>query len=243
MRDSLFGAIGLDPQKVLEWFGSWAVWGLFLIAFAESGIMIGFVLPGDSLLFIAGFLSYLGTQPDHVAIMPNIILVSLGCWIAAVAGDQVGYAFGHRVGPALFNRPDSKVFKQKYLGKSEDFFAVHGSKTIVLARFVPIVRTFAPIVAGAGKMRYRTFFMYNIIGGFIWAVGMTQAGYWLGKSFPTLGDSIDQVVIVIVAVSLVPIGVEVFRHRRKGALASSSPQTVDASPAAVDPDRIDATET
>jgi len=250
MRDHLIGAIGLDPNKVLEWFGSWAVWGLFLIIFAESGIMIGFFLPGDSLLFVAGFLSSVGEQAGKVAVMPNIAIVSLGCWIAAVAGDQVGYMFGHRVGPALFKRPDSKLFKQKYLQKSEEFFEVHGSKTIILARFVPIVRTFAPIVAGAGKMRYRTFFSYNIIGGFLWAVGMTQLGYWLGQKFPSLGDSIDKVVIVIVVVSLIPMGFEILRHRRKAAKlaaeggadtapANASPKV--AATSAVDPSAIDIT--
>ena len=255
MRDHLFGAIGLDPNKVLEWFGSWAVWGLFLIVFAESGIMIGFFLPGDSLLFVAGFLSSVGEQAGKVAVMPNIAIVSIGCWIAAVAGDQVGYMFGHRVGPALFKRPDSRLFKQKYLRKSEEFFEVHGSKTIILARFVPVVRTFAPIVAGAGKMRYRTFFSYNIIGGFLWAVGMTQLGYWLGQKFPSLGESIDKVVIVIVLVSVIPIGVEVLRHRRKaakeaaGGLASDDVATTKVAAAAnanananaVDPAAIDIT--
>jgi membrane-associated protein len=246
MRDHLFGALGLDPNKVLEWFGSWAVWGLFLIVFAESGIMIGFFLPGDSLLFVAGFLSSVGEQADKVAVMPNIIFVSLGCFIAAVAGDQVGYMFGHRVGPALFKRPDSRLFKQKYLQKSEEFFEIHGSKTIILARFVPVVRTFAPIVAGAGKMRYRTFLSYNIIGGFVWAVGLTQLGYWLGQKFPSLGESIDKVVIVIVVVSLLPMGFEVLRHRRKAAkqaAAGDAPASVSASASAsaVDPASIDIT--
>jgi len=219
VRNHLF-AVGLDPQKILEWFGAFAYFGFLAIVFAESGIMIGFFLPGDSLLFVAGFLSYLGSQPDAtVQIMPNIILVSLGAFVAAVAGDQVGYMFGRRVGPALFRRPDSRVFKQKYLISAEEFFERHGSKTIIIARFVPIVRTFAPIVAGAGNMKYRTFVTYNIIGGFFWAVGLTQAGYWLGKAFPGLGESIDKVIIVIVAVSLLPIGIEFLRHRRKAAKA------------------------
>ena len=221
MRNFIF-AVGIDPEKLLEWFGAFAYFGFLAVVFAESGIMIGFFLPGDSLLFVAGFLSYLGTQPDKVAIMPNIALVSLGAFIAAVAGDQVGYVFGKRVGPALFRRPDSRLFKQKYLLKAEEFFEVHGSKTIILARFVPIVRTFAPIVAGAGNMKYRTFITYNIIGGFVWAVGLTQAGYWLGKTFPGLGDSIDKVVIVIVAVSLLPLAFEFLRHRRKASKAKAA---------------------
>lgn len=217
MRNLVVAALGIDPQKLLEALGSLAFVGLLAIVFAESGLMIGFFLPGDSLLFIAGFLSYLGTQPGHTALMPNIILVSLGCFVMAVAGDQVGYMFGKRVGPALFKRPDSKMFKQKYLQKAEDFFEVHGSKTIILARFVPVVRTFAPIVAGAGKMEYKTFVTYNVIGAFIWSVGLTQAGFWLGSAFPSLGDSIDKVVILIVLVSVLPIGFEVLRHRRKAA--------------------------
>jgi membrane-associated protein len=221
VRNHLF-AVGIDPEKLLEWFGAFAYFGFLAVVFAESGIMIGFFLPGDSLLFVAGFLSFLGTQPDKVAIMPNIALVSLGAFIAAVAGDQVGYLFGKRVGPALFRRPDSRLFKQKYLVKAEEFFEVHGSKTIILARFVPIVRTFAPIVAGAGNMKYRTFITYNIIGGFVWAVGLTQAGYWLGKTFPGLGESIDKVVIVIVAVSLLPLAFEFLRHRRKAAKAKAA---------------------
>jgi membrane-associated protein len=219
VRNHLF-AVGLDPQKILEWFGAFAYFGFLAIVFAESGIMIGFFLPGDSLLFVAGFLSYLGSQPEAtVQIMPNIALVSIGAFVAAVAGDQVGYMFGKRVGPSLFRRPDSRVFKQKYLLSAEDFFDKHGSKTIIIARFVPIVRTFAPIVAGAGNMKYRTFVTYNIIGGFLWAIGLTQAGYWLGRAFPELGESIDKVVIVIVAVSLLPIAIEFIRHRRKAAKA------------------------
>jgi membrane-associated protein len=231
---NLFSALGLDPEAVLNWFGAFAYFGFLAIVFAESGIMIGFFLPGDSLLFVAGFFSYLGSQPDANAIMPNIALVSLGAFVAAVAGDQVGYMFGRRVGPSLFRRPDSKVFKQKYLVSAEEFFERHGSKTIIIARFVPIVRTFAPIVAGAGKMRYRTFVSYNVIGGFVWAVGLTQAGYWLGKTFPSLGESIDKVVIVIVLVSLLPIGIEFLRHRRKKRKAEQEAEEIGGpTPAAV----------
>lgn len=232
---NIFLGVGLDPQKLLEWFGAFAYFGFLAIVFAESGIMIGFFLPGDSLLFVAGFLSYLGSQPDAtVQIMPNIALVSLGAFVAAVAGDQVGYMFGKRVGPSLFRRPDSKVFKQKYLVSAEEFFERHGSKTIILARFVPIVRTFAPIVAGAGNMKYRTFVTYNVIGGFVWAIGLTQAGYWLGRAFPGLGESIDKVVIVIVLVSLLPIGIEFLRHRRNKHKAEEEAEEIGGStPAAL----------
>ena len=137
----------LDPEHLLATFGTL---GLFLIVFAESGLLIGFFLPGDSLLFTAGLLSSQG----KLAPLPVLLA---GCFAAAVVGDQVGYAFGRRVGPSLFKREDSRIFKQEYIEKSQEFFAEHGSKTILLARFVPVVRTFAPIVAGAGKMHYRTF--------------------------------------------------------------------------------------
>jgi membrane-associated protein len=213
---SFIAALGIDPEGLLKALGSFATIGLFAIVFAESGIMIGFFLPGDSLLFIAGFWSYLSHSGGDVAVqLPHIAVISLGCFVAAVLGDQVGYMFGRRVGPSLFKRPDSRLFKKKYLTKAEEFFDNHGSKTIVLARFVPIVRTFAPIVAGSSNMRYRTFVTYNVIGGFLWAVGITQAGYWLGKTFPGLGESMDKVVIVIIAVSLLPLAIEFVRHRRK----------------------------
>ncbi|MCU0268443.1 MAG: VTT domain-containing protein [Acidimicrobiales bacterium] len=205
MRSTLI-AVGLDAEKLIRSVG---YFGLLAVVFAESGIMLGFFLPGDSLLFIAGFLSYRGE------VMPDIVWVSLGCFVAAVAGDQVGYVTGRRVGPALFQRPNSRLFRQEYVDKAEGFFERHGSKTIVMARFVPIVRTFAPIVAGVSKMHYRTFVVFNVIGGFLWAVGITQAGYWLGRTFPWLGEEIDKVVILIVVVSVLPMGIEVLRHRRR----------------------------
>jgi len=214
-------AVGLDPQGILEWFGSLAFVGLLAIVFAESGIMIGFVLPGDSLLFVAGLLAYTGTQPDSAALIPNIALVSLGCFIAAAAGDQVGYVFGSRVGSRIFDRPASRLFKPAHLRRSEEFFDKHGPKTIILARFVPIVRTFAPIVAGAGKMHHRTFTAYNLVGAFLWAVGLTQAGYWLGHAFPKLGDNIELAVVAIVALSLVPVTIEIIRNRRRSRASSN----------------------
>ncbi|MEZ5208117.1 MAG: VTT domain-containing protein [Acidimicrobiales bacterium] len=206
-------AIGIDPEGLLRSFGGLATVALFGVIFAESGLLVGFFLPGDSLLFIAGFLS---SDAGGNFLWP-IWAVSLGCFLAAVAGDQVGYMFGKKAGPAIFRRPDSKIFKHKYLVQAEEFFTKHGPKTIIIARFVPIVRTFAPIVAGAGKMPYRTFVTYNVVGGFVWAVGFTQAGYWLGQTFPELGDSIEKIIIVIIIVSLLPVGIEILRHRRKAA--------------------------
>jgi len=211
-------ALGLDPQKLLEAFGTFATVGLFLIIFAESGLLIGFFLPGDSLLFTAGLLSATTPNADvggHFTIQfPAPIWVIIpGCFIAAIAGDQVGYAFGKKTGPSLFKRPNSRLFKQENVHKAEAFFERHGSKTIVLARFVPVVRTFAPILAGVSKMPYRTFVTYNIVGGFVWAVGVTLLGYLLGQRFPGLGSKLDIVIPVIIVLSLIPIGVEYLRHR------------------------------
>jgi membrane-associated protein len=201
----------LDPKKMLERFGDWATVALWAIVFAESGLLIGFFLPGDSLLFVAGFLASTEGAPL------NIVAVSLGCFIAAVVGDQVGYMFGKKVGPALFNRPNSRLFKQEYVARTHAFFEKNGPKTIVLARFVPVVRTFAPIVAGVGTMPYRTFVKYNIVGGLLWAVGITQLGYWLGD---TIGeDNIDKYLLpiigAIIVLSLIPPFIEYRKHKRQ----------------------------
>jgi membrane-associated protein len=218
-------AVGIDPEKLLQTVG---LLGLYAIIFAESGIMIGFFLPGDSLLFAAGLFTYRGDLAGG-----NIWVVSIGCAIAAVAGDQVGYLFGRRVGPSLFRRSRSRLFKPDYVEKSEEFFGRHGAKAIVLARFVPIVRTFCPIVAGVSKMDYRTFVRFNVIGGVIWAVGFTQLGYWLGHAFPGIADNLEIAVVVIVLFSVVPIGIEVWRHRRKAQKAASATSDL-ADPAADD---------
>lgn len=207
-------AVGPDPQKLVMSVG---LIGLFLVIFAESGIMIGFFLPGDSLLFAAGLVTAGITldNGNHWDLAGgNVAVVAIGCAIAAIAGDQVGYAFGNRVGPALFKRPQSRLFKPAYIEKAEEFFARHGSKSIVLARFVPVVRTFAPIVAGASKMHYRTFVKFNIIGGAVWGAGLVLLGYWLGSAFPWIGKNIEYAIVLIVVLSLIPVAVEVIRHRR-----------------------------
>jgi membrane-associated protein len=208
----LLASLGLDPEKLIRSFGTI---GLFAIIFAESGLMVGFFLPGDSLLFAAGLLSVRHT-------LPNIALISIGCAIAAVVGDQVGYSIGHKLGPSLFKRPDSRLFKQEYLTKAEAFFEHYGAKAIILARFVPVVRTFVPVVAGASSMHYRTFLRNNIIGGIGWAVLFTQAGYWLGKRYPWMVDKIDVLAVVIIAFSLIPVAIEFLRHRRRSAKAASA---------------------
>ena len=172
--------------------------GLFAIIFAESGLFFGFFLPGDSLLFTAGFLA---SRPNTGFSLP-ILLV--GCFIAAVLGDNVGYAFGRRVGHRFFQRDDGTIFRKKYVLQAQAFYEKHGSKTIVLARFVPIVRTFAPIVAGIGEMHYRTFLTYNLVGGLLWAVGLNLAGYFLGNIIPDVDKYLLPIIVLIVFVSVLP---------------------------------------
>jgi membrane-associated protein len=205
MLSTVIAAGGLDPEHLLDVAGAI---GLFLIIFAESGLFFGFFLPGDSLLFTAGLLSSQG----ELAPLPVLLA---GCFLAAVAGDQIGYLFGRKVGPALFRRPDSRIFKQEYIERAQGFFDRHGSKTIVLSRFVPVVRTFAPIVAGVGKMRYRTFITYNLLGGFLWAVGVTSLGYILGDRVPWVEENLELAILGIVGLSLVPVIIEVIRARRE----------------------------
>ncbi|MDP9073719.1 MAG: VTT domain-containing protein, partial [Actinomycetota bacterium] len=166
----------LDPTHLINSYG---IWGIYAIIFAESGLFFGFFLPGDSLLVTAGLLA-----STHKAgqVHLNLVALLVGCSIAATLGDQVGYAFGHRVGPALFSRPESRLFKPQHLVKAQDYLDTRGAKMIILARFVPVVRTFTPIVAGASDMRYRLFVPFNVVGGVLWACGVTLAGYALGSS-------------------------------------------------------------
>lgn len=195
----------LDPEKLIETAG---MLGLFLVIFAESGLLIGFFLPGDSLLFTAGLLA----SQNKFGL--DISLLLPGCFIAAVLGDQVGYAFGNRVGPALFRREDSRFFKKAYVEKAQSYFDQYGAKTIVLARFVPVVRTFAPIVAGVGSMRYRTFLIFNVVGGLLWAVGLTLLGYALG-GVDWVEQNFEKAILLVIFLSVVPIGVEVVKARRE----------------------------
>ncbi|MCG5467724.1 VTT domain-containing protein [Micromonospora sp. LAH09] len=194
----------LDPEVLISSFG---LLGILVIVFAESGLLIGFFLPGDSLLFTAGLLT-----ADGKYITYPLWLVCLLITLAAIAGDQVGYAFGRKVGPSLFRRPNSRLFKQENVIKAHEFFEKYGARSIVLARFVPIVRTFTPIVAGVSRMNYRTFVTYNIIGGVLWGTGVTVLGYFLGQ-LPFVKANIELILIAIVAISVVPIAVELLRAR------------------------------
>lgn len=186
--------------------------GLFLIIFAESGLLIGFFLPGDSLLFTAGFLASQG-----VLSLP-ILLVT--CFVAAVLGDNVGYAFGKRVGKRLFQREDSLLFHKKNVLKAQQFYEKHGAKTIVIARFMPVVRTFAPIVAGVADMHYPTFIKYNIVGGIIWAIGLNVAGYFLGSLIPDVDKYLLPIIVVIVIASVLPSAIHILKDEesREGLL-------------------------
>ncbi len=207
----------LDPENILDWLGPFATIGLFLIIFAESGLLIGFFLPGDSLLFTAGLLAATAEEND---LNLNIWVLLIGCFVAAVLGDQVGYMFGNKVGPSLFRRENSRLFKQEYVQRTKDFFEHHGPKTIILARFVPVVRTFAPVLAGVGEMRYRVFLRYNVVGAFLWAVGVTSAGYILGETVPSVDKYLLPIIFVIVILSLIPPLLEWRKHRKVAPVAT-----------------------
>ena len=181
--------------------------GLFGIVFAESGLFLGFFLPGDSLLFTAGFLASQGYG--------NIMLLLPVCFFAAVLGDSFGYAFGRKVGPRIFTREDSLFFRKEYITRTRAFYDRHGGKTLILARFLPVVRTFAPIFAGVGKMRYPTFFFYNLIGGFFWAVGLTVLGYTLGSVIPGIDRYLVPLVLGIIVISMLPPIIHIVRDRAR----------------------------
>ncbi|MEZ3179356.1 VTT domain-containing protein [Streptomyces pimonensis] len=204
MTTLALGPEWLSPDYLIETF---SLPGILLIVFAESGLFA--FLPGDSLLFTAGLFVAEGNYISQPLWLVCTLIV-----LAAVIGDQVGYTIGKFFGPRLFNRPNSKLFKQENLEKAHEFMEKYGPKAIVLARFVPIVRTFAPIVAGAGRMKYRTFFTYNLIGGVAWGCGVTVAGYWLGQ-IELIKTNIEPILILIVLLSVVPIVIEYLRERGK----------------------------
>jgi len=213
-----------DPEglkQLIEW-GSYLF--LFAIIFAETGLLIGFILPGDSLLFIAGALCSVPLHAGEPPILSLSQLIPLGC-IAAVAGDTVGYLIGHRIGPTLFSRPNSRLFKREHIEKTQAFYDKHGPKTIVLARFVPVVRTFAPTVAGVAGMKYRTFLLYNIAGGIGWIASMSLLGYFLGRN-ETIQKNLDKAAIVIVLLSISPMILHFLQERRHKAAGGSASAAV-----------------
>lgn len=212
----------LEPEFLIETFG---MLGILAVVFVESGLLIGFLLPGDSLLFTAGLLSATGTLPDLWVLLVTIPL-------AAIAGDQVGYAIGRKAGPSVFRRPDSRFFREEYVERSAEFFERYGPRTIVIARFVPIVRTLAPVMAGVARMDYRTFVTYNVIGGVAWGVGLTTLGYFLGQ-VQFVHDNIEPIILGIVALSFIPIALELLRARRDRPAASEDEESEAREPVEV----------
>jgi membrane-associated protein len=190
-----------DVRALIEAFGYTVVFGF---VFAESGLLVGFFLPGDSLLFTAGFLASQGFL--------NIAVLAAGSFVCAVAGDSVGYTFGYRVGRRLFQREDSIWFHKKHLYRAQAFYEQHGGKALILARFMPVVRTFAPIVAGLGSMNYPRFVLYTLVGAVIWAAGVTWAGYYLGSVIPDVDKYLLPIVALIIVASIAPSVVHVWRE-------------------------------
>ncbi|MFE4965413.1 DedA family protein [Streptomyces sp. NPDC056660] len=221
MMTLALGPSWLDPNQLLDSFG---IWGLLLVVFAESGLLIGFFLPGDSLLFTCGLL-IASNQLDF----PLWGAIALIC-VAAILGDQAGYMFGKKVGPSLFNRPNSRLFKQENIAKAHEFFEKHGPKSLILARFVPVIRTFTPIIAGVSGMAYRSFLVFNVIGGVLWGAGVTLLGSWLGK-IDVVKNNIEAILILIVLVSVVPIIIEFLRARSKSRKATPTEQPLPQHPA------------
>ena len=194
----------LDPMIIIKTLG---LIGVLIIIFAESGLFFGFFFPGDSLLFTAGFLA----SQNYL----DISILVFGAFICAVLGDSVGYWFGRKVGPKIFNKEDSIFFHKKHVEKAQNFYNKYGNKTIFLARFVPIVRTFAPIVAGVGQMKYKNFLTYNIFGGFVWTFGMVFGGYFLGQIIPGIDKYILLIILVIIFISFLPIIFETYKAKFK----------------------------
>lgn len=191
-------------KTVIQNYGAWTYAILFLIIFCETGLVVTPFLPGDSLLFAAGAFAALGNL--------NIALVFVLLLVAAVLGDAVNYAIGHMIGPKVFAKDDSLFFKKAYLEKTQAFYDKYGGKTIILARFVPIVRTFAPFVAGVGRMQYRTFFVYNLAGAVLWVASCTLLGYLFGN-IPIVKEKFELVILGIIGVSVLPMALEFLKHR------------------------------
>lgn len=214
----MLGPGWLDPQTLIESLGPWALLGITAIIFAECGLLIGFFLPGDSLLFVAGLLVSSGF------IDTNIAIVCLLFTIAAVTGNVVGYWIGYKAGPTIFSKPDSKLFRQEYVDRTQHFFDHYGVRAIIMARFIPIVRTFITVMAGVGRMNFRTYIVYTTIGGVLWATGVTLLGYFLGN-VEFVANNIEAILLGVVLLSVLPVVFEYFRHKR----AAPGPRPGDAS--------------
>lgn len=212
---SVFTFAALPGFDLVDYIISLGIFAVLFVIFAESGLLIGFFLPGDSLLFTAGILYSTGLLPGSVPI--NIHLFALLLFIAAVAGDSVGYWFGRKTGPRLFKKPDARLFKQSNVKRAQAFYEKHGGKTIIIARFIPIVRTFAPIVAGVGNMHYNKFIAFNLIGGFLWTYGVVYLGYFVGSGLQAAGIDVDSIILpfvfLIVFLSVLPPAIHILKDK------------------------------
>ena len=216
MLKSVIGSLSLDPKQIFNSLSPYGEVFAWFIVFAETGLLLGFFLPGDSLLFTAGVLAGQGKL--------QLWLLLPGVALGAALGGEIGYEIGARVGPRIFNRPQSRFFKQEYVDRTHEFFERHGSKAVLLARFVPVVRTFTPVMAGVGHMTRRVYSTYNLIGALVWAVGVTLLGYALGNA---IGGNIDNyllpLIAVIILISFVPVFIEWRRTKRRAAAGSPEP--------------------
>jgi len=193
----------LDPMTIIKTIG---IVGMLFVVFAESGLFFGFFLPGDSLLFTAGFLA----SQNYL----NLSVLVWGSFLCAVLGDSTGYWFGKKIGPRIFTKEDSIFFHKKHVERAQNFYNKYGNKTIFLARFIPIVRTFAPIVAGVGQMKYNNFITYNIIGGFVWSFGTVFSGYFLGQVIPGVDKYLLPIIFIIIIVSFLPVLFEIRKSNK-----------------------------
>ncbi|MFB9375945.1 DedA family protein [Kineococcus gynurae] len=224
----------LDPTTLLAQFGGWALWGAAAVVFAECGLLVGFFLPGDSLLFTVGLLQHQGVIPHALWLVTAVLAV------AAFAGNVCGYEIGRRIGPALLDRPDSRFLRRRHLDRTIAFFDTHGPRAVVLARFVPVVRTFITVAAGAGRMSRRTFFVYSGVGAVLWAAGITVLGWALG-GIELVRENIELGLGLLVVLTLLPVLVARLRRRRRerrGARTTPGGTPDGTPPGAADPGAV-----
>jgi membrane-associated protein len=213
----MFGMEWLKPEAIITSFGAFAMIGVMLIIFIETGLLVGFFLPGDSLLFVTGLMVSTGAIQIPLGAVSYTVPIWLACALISIAawlGDQTGYLIGRRVGPAIFNKPQSKLFSHENVARTNAFFERYGARAIILAHFVPVMRTFVPVAAGVGEMPYRKFLRYNFIGVIGWATGVSLLGFFLGK-IPFVAAHVEYFTIGFVIVSSIPIVIEVIKARRE----------------------------
>ena len=213
----MFGMEWLKTEAIITSFGAFAMIGVMLIIFIETGLLVGFFLPGDSLLFVTGLMVSTGAIQIPLGAVSYTVPIWLACALISIAawlGDQTGYLIGRRVGPAIFNKPQSKLFSHENVARTNAFFERYGARAIILAHFVPVMRTFVPVAAGVGEMPYRKFLRYNFIGVIGWATGVSLLGFFLGK-IPFVAAHVEYFTIGFVIVSSIPIVIEVIKARRE----------------------------